>query len=165
MSEVEAVSSVHDKSRSHRTFARTGMGLLLLMAAAATLAAPLTLEIGTLAAPKPGFWMFWVALATVILTAVTLVRIPILEDGVDPLRKQDRPVLFAIPLLLLMVPMLTLFGVSITTLFVSLYWFKVLAHASWRMTLIGSVLITAGVWTVFIYLLGVPFTPGTLIPI
>ncbi|WP_309071514.1 tripartite tricarboxylate transporter TctB family protein [Arthrobacter sp.] len=146
-------------------FARSGMGVLLLVAVGATVAAPLTLEIGTVAEPQPGFWVFWVSLVTAVLTGVSFLRRTILMDGVEPLRRQDAPVLVAVPLLVLLVPMLTLFGVSITTLIVTFYWLRVIAHASWRMTILGSILITAGVWIVFIYLLGVPFTPGTLIQI
>lgn len=148
-----------------RTFARAGLALLMIVGLVATVAAPLTLEVGGLASPGPGFWIFWVSLLTTVLLAVALFRTPILIDGVEPFTRKDRPVLLAVPLVLLIMPMLTLFGVSATTLIICLYWFKVITHASWRITLIGSVLITAGIWTVFIYLLGVPFTPGTLLPI
>lgn len=160
-----AAMTASREGRYPLNFARSGMGVLLLVAVGATVAAPLTLEIGTVAAPQPGFWVFWVSLVTAVLTGVSFLRRTILMDGVDPLRKQDAPVLVAVPLLVLLVPMLTLFGVSITTLIVTFYWLRVIAHASWRMTILGSILITAGVWIVFIYLLGVPFTPGTLIRI
>ncbi|WP_299169702.1 tripartite tricarboxylate transporter TctB family protein [uncultured Arthrobacter sp.] len=165
MSDGAGTVSTPEEDRYSLMFARSGMGLLLLVAVVATVAAPLTLEIGTLAAPQPGFWVFWVSLATALFIAGTFLRHTILMDGVDPLRKQDQPVLLALPLLFLLVPMLTLFGVSVTTLIVSFYWFRVIAHATWRMTIVGSILVTAGVWIVFIYLLGVPFSPGTLIRI
>lgn len=145
------------------TFARAGVGVLLALCVALTAAAAFTLELGSLASPGPGLWILAVAAFTTILTVAALLGRHIVVDGVLPFdRRVGSGVLLALPPLLLVVPMLELLGVLITTASVGFYWFTVVAHASVRTAVVGTLAITAGIWFVFIQLLGVPFSPGSL---
>jgi hypothetical protein len=149
--------------RSAQRFGRIGFALLTVLAAVTTAGAFTTLEFGSPAQPGPGFWVTCVSAATLGLVVSTLANPRIVADEVARITRADAAaVAAAVPLLVLMPPMLTVLGLTITTAVTCLYWFTLVTRTAPLRSLIGATAITVGIELVFIELLHVPFPLGSL---
>jgi hypothetical protein len=149
--------------RADQRFGRVGFAVLTVLAAVTTIGAFTTLEFGSPARPAPGFWVGCVAAATLVLVVTALVNPRIVVAEVSRITRADAgAVAVAAPLLLLMPPMLTVLGLTITTALTCLYWFALVTRTALLHSVIGAIAITVGIELVFIELLHVPFPLGSL---
>jgi hypothetical protein len=149
--------------RADQRFGRVGFAVLTVLAAVTTIGAFITLEFGSPARPAPGFWVGCVAAATLVLVVTALVNPRIVVDEVSRITRADAgAVAVAAPLLVLMPPMLTVLGLTITTALTCLYWFGLVTRTALLRSVIGAIAITVGIELVFIELLHVPFPLGSL---
>jgi hypothetical protein len=159
---TEAVTE-RERPEPRLTQARLCFGILFAVVAGITASVPFTMPLGDLTRSKPGFWVFWVGAITTILIAFVLLRPNLLLDSVDAIDRHELGnVALAAPVLLASVPLLMLFGVVLTTVFITFYWFKVVTHSTWLTSAMGAAGVTAGIVLVFISLLDVPFPVGSL---
>lgn len=166
MSESETVGAAEanqDDEREQLRFARICFIVLFLVGVVLTVSVPFNLPIGDVTHTQPGFWPFWVSMITTIFLAIAIVRTKLLLAGVERLTGDEfRHVVLAVPVLLLAVPTLMLFGIAITTALVAFYWFKVATKSAWLTSVIGAIAVAGSALIIFIYLLDVPFPSGEL---
>jgi Tripartite tricarboxylate transporter TctB family len=149
--------------RADRRFGRIGLAVLAVLAAVTTVGAFTTLEFGDLARPAPGFWVGCVSAATLGLVVTALVNPSIVVAEIARITRADATaVAIAVPLLVLMPPMLTVLGLTITTAVTCLYWFALVTRTTPLRSVVGAIAITVGIELVFIELLHVPFPLGSL---
>jgi hypothetical protein len=144
-------------------FGRTGFAVLTVLAAVTTAGAFSTLEFGGPAGPGPGFWVGCVSAATLALVVTALVNPRIVVDEVARITRTDAAAVgVAVPLLVLLPPMLTVLGLTVTTAVTTLYWFALVTRTPPLRSTGGAAAITVGIELVFIELLRVPFPLGSL---
>jgi putative tricarboxylic transport membrane protein len=123
------------------------------------------LKLGTGRAPKPGFMIFWVGVAIVILSGLFFIenfRTP--ERDHEPLWRGVRWLRGATLLaaLFLYVSVFQFLGFIVSTFLLLVYMFKGLEPQSWRSALALSAATVAICYLVFGVLLELPFPPGVL---
>jgi hypothetical protein len=158
-SEVEKTDVRSDESR----FARICLGILFAIALLLTVSAPFTVDTDISAPISPGFWVFWVSLITTIMLGYVVARKTALLEGVTVVSRAEMlGLLRAAPIIVASVPLLMLFGVSITSVLLAVYWMRIVAGVSWLRSLIIGLSISAATLVIFLYLLKVPFPAGSI---
>lgn len=111
--------------------------------------------LGTPAAPGPGLWPFVVSVLIVVLSLVLLVTGRHLRDSEVFTRSSLLPLAGAATFVGLAY-LMPLVGFEIPSLVLAAIWLKLLGGEGWRSTVVGSVLMVAAFYALFIWGLRIP---------
>lgn len=120
-----------------------------------------TLDLGEPAQPGPGFWPF-IASSVVVGASIALLLTEHSSEQYERLTARTRFIGYGVASVVAFILLFQLLGFIIPALLLFAFWLRFLGGESWGMTVLLSVLFTAGFYILFDQLLGVPFPDDVL---
>lgn len=120
-----------------------------------------TLGLGDPSQPGPGFWPF-IASFAIVVASIALLITERSGEQYEPLTARARFIGYGVVSIVAFIVVFQLLGFIIPALLLFVFWLRFLGGETWGMTVLLSVLFTAGFYILFDQLLGVPFPQDVL---